>query len=207
MHQSQLFTSEKTTDALNIDMPDANVCVYPDWLSQADATEVFDALYNELRWEQQEIVIFGKRHKSPRLQAWHGDKDAVYTYSGLKMSPLPWSKTLSKLKIKCEQVSGSTFNSVLANLYRDGSDSMGLHADNEPELGDAPVIASVSLGATRNLDFVHNSTKQKVRVPLTHGSLMLMQGQTQTHWKHGINKSKRVTMPRINLTFRFIHQA
>ncbi len=207
MQQTQLFPSDsQRNDCTKIEMPDADVRFYPNWMEHSDALKAFKTLQSELQWTQQDIVIFGKKHKSPRLQAWYGDADAVYTYSGLKMTPLPWHNTLLRIKKACEEVANITFNSVLANLYRTGADSMGFHADNEAELGDMPVIASVSLGATRNFDFIHNKTKEKVRVPLTDGSLLIMQGQTQSHWKHGINKTKRVTMPRINLTFRHITQ-
>ncbi|MEM0909785.1 MAG: alpha-ketoglutarate-dependent dioxygenase AlkB [Pseudomonadota bacterium] len=200
MQQASLLPHE----AQQLAMPDARVHFYPNWLTAAMASQYFETLNDELKWTQQDIVLFGKKYKSPRLQAWYGEPDAVYTYSGLKMTPLAWHETLADIRDECQQKLGVNFNSVLANLYRTGADSMGFHADDEPELGKAPIIASVSLGAMRNLDFVHNRTKQKVRVPLTHGSLLVMQGQTQMHWKHGINKTKRVTMPRINLTFRLV---
>ena len=205
MQQSQLFVNdEKNGGEISVNMVDADVRFFPNWLPDKLATAYFESLYHELSWSQEDITLFGKTHKTPRLQVWYGDTDAEYTYSGLKMKPLPWHSALLDIKARCEGITGSSFNSVLANLYRTGDDSMGFHADNEPELGDMPVIASVSLGATRNFDFTHNTTKQKVRIELTHGSLLIMQGNTQTHWKHGINKTKRVKMPRINLTYRLI---
>jgi alkylated DNA repair dioxygenase AlkB len=149
--------------------------------------------------------MFGKSMKVPRLQAWYGDAGTAYTYSGLKMQPLLWEQKLEQLKIYCEQTCETRFNSVLANLYRDGQDSMGMHADDEVELGNEPVIASVSLGQTRQFDFKHRITKAKVRVPLHHGSLLIMRGKTQEHWYHGINKTKRVQQPRLNFTFRYVH--
>jgi alkylated DNA repair dioxygenase AlkB len=120
------------------------------------------------------------------------------------MCPLPWNPALLELKQKCENTSNSRFNSVLANLYRNGQDGMGRHADNEPELGQQPVIASLSFGEVRNLDFYHNQTKEKVRLPLVSGSLLIMSGDTQKYWQHSIAKTKKVLAARVNLTFRYV---
>jgi alkylated DNA repair dioxygenase AlkB len=190
----------------NIDLPGADIKYVPNWLEKPIADKLLAHLLHKIAWQEATIKIFGKEHKIPRLQAWYGEEGAGYTYSGLKMTPLPWEKNLKVLKSRCEAQCNTRFNSVLANLYRDGNDSMGFHADDEPELGEQPIIASVSLGEQRNFDLINKSTKQKQRIVLEHGSLLIMQGETQKHWQHGINKSKRPHDPRINLTFRFVHQ-
>lgn len=195
-------------DASNhvLDIPDADICYQPSWLGTSLADKLFTHFERHIEWQEATIKLFGKCQKIPRLQAWYGDKEASYTYSGLQMEPLPWTPNLKVLKSKCESYCNTQFNSVLANLYRNGNDSMGFHADDEPELGEQPIIASVSLGEQRNFDLINKSTKQKQRIVLEHGSLLIMQGETQKHWQHGINKSKRPHDPRINLTFRFVHQ-
>ena len=188
-----------------IDMVDADVCLVHHWIKAPVADKLLNYFINELQWSQAEITLFGKTRPVPRLQAWYGDKGTDYAYSGLKMQPLPWDERLLKLKQHCEQSCQTRFNSVLANLYRDGQDSMGMHADNEPELGSRPVIASLSLGETRNFDFKHIKSGEKKRLRLEHGSLLIMRGDTQQNWHHGINKTKLVNEPRINFTFRQVH--
>ncbi|WP_250884046.1 alpha-ketoglutarate-dependent dioxygenase AlkB [Glaciecola sp. XM2] len=199
--QKALFTS----DFEQLPMPNAQVYLIENWIKPATADKLFMHFHRALAWEQPSIRLFGKTMKVPRLQAWYGDAEAGYTYSGLKMEPLPWEPQLAKLKSYCEQTCSTSFNSVLANLYRNGSDSMGLHADDEPELGRHPVIASVSFGQTRRFDFKHKQTKEKVSVDLNHGSLLIMRGETQDYWQHGINKTKRIDKARLNFTFRFVH--
>jgi alkylated DNA repair dioxygenase AlkB len=136
------------------------------------------------------------------LTAWHGD--ASYTYSGLRLEPQPFTPLQREIKTAVEAASGHRFNSVLLNYYRDGADSMGMHSDDEAELGPNPAIASVSFGASRTFILRHKRTKQTIKVDLTSGSLLLMAGPTQHHWQHGINKSARPLGPRVNLTFRYI---
>lgn len=192
---------------IDLNMPDAEVFYYPDFIKPLEAAQLNENLRQNLSWNQKKITVYGKTFDVPRLQAWHGDKQAQYQYSNLTLRPQPWCHDLRLLKQRCELLANTSFNSVLANFYRDGNDSMGRHADNETELGKHPCIASVSLGATRNLDFYHNTLKCKVRLPLASGSLLLMKGPTQEYWQHGIAKSKRAHGPRINLTFRSIHNA
>lgn len=203
--QQSLFESEYDNTVIHLSMPDADVSYYPAFILPSDANQFLDRLQQSLHWRQEQITLYGKTFEVPRLQAWYGDKHSQYQYSNLTMQPIPWTKELVRLKQMCENQAKVAFNSMLANLYRDGNDGMGRHADNEPELGNQPVIASVSFGQTRNLDFYHNQTKQKVRVPLANGSLLLMRGNTQTYWQHAIAKTKKVSLPRINLTFRKIH--
>jgi|TARA_B110000091_G_scaffold213502_1_gene263112 alkylated DNA repair dioxygenase AlkB len=204
--QQSLFESQYDNTPIQLDMPDANLKYYPNFFPPTEANSIMRSLQQSLDWRQEQITLYGKTFNVPRLQAWYGDKDASYQYSSLSMCPLPWSPILLELKQKCENVSYCPFNSVLANLYRHGQDGMGRHADNEPELGHQPVIASLSFGEARNLDFYHNGTKDKVRIPLHHGSLLIMSGDTQTYWQHSIAKTKKVHAARINLTFRYIHK-
>lgn len=149
--------------------------------------------------------MYGREVAVPRLIAWYGDPGADYRYSGVNHAPEPWSRTLGELRDWLNESCGHHFNSVLANLYRTGGDAMGWHADNEPELGPQPVIASLSLGATRRMRFRRvDRSQQSFHLDLTHGSLLVMQGETQQHWQHAITRTKRVVAPRINLTFRQI---
>lgn len=202
--QQSLFESEYNNTVIHLNMPDADISYYPNFILPIEANQLFECLEQSLHWSQEQITLYGKTFDVPRLQAWYGDQDSQYKYSNLTMKPIPWTQELIALKQKCETKTKVVFNSVLANLYRDGNDGMGRHADNEAELGKNPVIASVSFGQTRNLDFYHNQTKQKVRVPLANGSLLLMRGATQDHWQHALAKTKKVLLPRINLTFRTI---
>ena len=149
-------------------------------------------------------MVFGRPVKVPRLMCWYGDPDASYTYSGVKHDPLPWTETLNSVRRHVEQICRHPFNSVLANLYRDGRDSMGWHADNEKELGINPVIASFSLGDERLFRLSHNKTKEKLDIVLGHGDLLIMAGALQHHWRHSVPKTKQPKMRRINLTFRQI---
>lgn len=164
--------------------------------------EILARLVEETAWRAESVVVFGKRHLQPRLTAWHGD--AAYTYSGLRLEPLPFTPLLQAIRAAVEQASGHHFNSVLLNYYRDQRDSMGMHSDDEPELGPCPVIASVSFGATRTFVLRHKTSKQTVRLDLTDGSLLLMAGALQHNWLHGINKLTKALGARVNLTFRYI---
>lgn len=177
------------------------------WLPPAEAAAFLAALQAELPWEQKPIQIMGKRILQPRLVAWIGDPDAVYTYSGVQNHPLPWTATLLPLRRRIEEVAGQPFNSVLCNLYRDGQDSMGFHADKEPELGRNPVIASLSLGAPRRFQLRYTGKQAGIAgvdLALGGGSLLIMRGSTQHFWRHGIPKQQSPVGPRINLTFRRI---
>jgi len=164
--------------------------------------EVFARLRAETPWRQDSIVLFGKRHLQPRLTAWYGD--ASYTYSGLRLDPLPWTPLLAELRQAVEHACGRSFNSVLLNYYRNERDSMGMHSDDEPELGPEPAIASLSFGATRSFVLRHKRNKRTLKLALDDGSLLLMSGTLQSHWLHGIHKATRALGERINLTFRYI---
>ncbi|CAE6953112.1 alpha-ketoglutarate-dependent dioxygenase AlkB [Vibrio sp. B1FLJ16] len=174
----------------------------PHFLRSTEADEFFSRLRTTLPWQQERINLFGKSVLQPRLQSWHGD--ASYTYSGLTMSPHPWTPELMVLKQRCEAIAGVRFNSVLANLYRDGQDSMGWHQDNEPELGRNPVIASLNLGETRRFVLRNLHCKTQIEYELSHGALLIMTGELQHHWRHGVPKTSKPKGERINLTFRNI---
>lgn len=187
------------------ELPNADLQFYPEAFTQPEATAYFDRLLELIAWEQRQISFFGQLVNQPRLVAWYGDPDAVYTYSNTTFEPLPWIAPLTEIKRRVETVADVTFNSVLCNLYRDGSDSMGLHSDDEPELRAVPVIASVSFGATRTLHFRHKKRNDlKYSLELTHGSLLVMKGTTQQFWKHGVPKTSKPVGLRINLTFRVV---
>jgi len=186
----------------SLDLPDADIRYLPAAFTPAEADELFADLRDGISWRQEEVVIFGRARLVPRLVAWHGDPGARYTYSGVAHEPLPWTPVLQAVRSRVESLSGHRYNSVLLNLYRDGRDGMGWHADDEPELGRDPVIASVSLGATRRFRLRHRRRRDTVPLDLGHGSLLLMQGPTQHHWVHAVPKTSRPVGERINLTFR-----
>lgn len=176
----------------------------PTFLNEDFANQLFEDLQQTIQWQQGEIVLFGKKHATPRLEAFCADDQKSYGYSGQRLITHEFTKELNEIRQKLTLGIGTSFNSVLLNLYRTGNDSNGWHADNEPELGKNPIIASLSLGATRRFDLKHNTTKEQLSFHLNHGSLLIMGGELQHHWKHQIAKTKKVNEPRINLTFRNI---
>jgi alkylated DNA repair dioxygenase AlkB len=185
-------------------MADAEVWLWTTPVLDLDVDLALHTLQQETPWRQESLTLFGKTHQQPRLIAWYGDEGCRYTYSGTTFEPLPWTRLLREIRQGVEANCDAVFNSVLLNYYRDEQDAMGMHADDEPELGAQPVIASLSLGETRTLVLRHKTRRElkPVKIPLTHGSLLLMKGPTQTFWKHGINRQARPCGPRINLTFR-----
>lgn len=184
-------------------LPDADVTFWPLAIGQDDALRLFDELRRDIAWQQEEVLIFGQRRLVPRLVAWHGDRGARYMYSGTAHDPQPWTRALARIRSRVQELACRDFNSVLLNLYRDGRDGMGWHADDEPELGRDPVIASVSLGAQRRFCLRHRRRKGvKLDLGLTHGSVLMMAGGTQHHWVHAVPKTARPVGERINLTFR-----
>ncbi|QSA99126.1 alpha-ketoglutarate-dependent dioxygenase AlkB [Methylococcus sp. EFPC2] len=185
---------------------DGELYYQPGFVPPDAAGALFEQLSRELVWREEEIVIAGRHVPVPRRVCWYGDPEASYRYSGVDHSPLPWPDTLLELKQAIERYSGWSFNSVLGNLYRDGNDSMGWHADNEKELGDCPRIASLSLGAERVFQLRHRHG-ERLEIRLKNGSLLLMGGSLQHHWRHCLPKTRHPTGPRINLTFRRIFAA
>lgn len=184
----------------------ANVVLHRQFLNAEEAFELYFRLRDALVWQQPDIYVAGRRHKIPRLQAWYGEPEAVYTYSKSTFEPNYWTDDLTYLRRRIESACQASFNSVLANYYRSGADGMGFHADNEPELGAQPTIASLSLGGTRRFIFKSKSgrDKQRYELALEAGDLLLMTGDTQRHWCHAIPKTRRPVAGRINLTFRYV---
>jgi len=179
---------------------------YPGFLGEERALALLEQLRRHTPWQQQSIHMYGKVLQTPRLTAWYGDKGSSYTFSGTRFDPLPWTPELAQLRQEIAGFTGMPFNSVLLNYYRDGNDSVAWHSDDEPELGDQPHIASLSLGQARRFDFRHRQDhRRKHSLQLTNGSLLLMKGDLQHSWEHRIPKSARPMAPRINLTFRMIH--
>jgi alkylated DNA repair dioxygenase AlkB len=196
-----LFPSEKIV----LDVPQAEIEFYPHFLNSEQSQLFFDRLLHEIPWQQDEIVVYGKTHLQPRLTALFGNEGKPYSYSNIVMQPHPWNSLLTFIKEEIESICETTFTTVLLNLYRDGKDSNGWHADNEKELGRNPIIASLSLGAPRVFHLKHNSINEmRQRIVLENGSLLLMKGETQHFWKHQIPKTAQEIGPRINLTFRTI---
>lgn len=168
-----------------------------------EADAVLARLWKELDWRRQEITLFGRKVLQPRLTAWYGDPEATYAYSGLQLEPLAWHPLLNVLKSRLESFTGATFNSVLANAYRDGSDSMGWHSDDEKELGYQPTIASLSFGEERRF-LVREKGQLSSAMVLQHGSLLVMKGDSQRRFQHSLPKTRRLVGVRINLTFRMV---
>jgi len=188
-----------------VELPDAEIYYYAALFGESEANHLFEQLHREIAWQQQRIRLYGKVHAVPRLTAWYGDAGRQYAYSGIEMTALPWLPVLHAIRARIEVVAACTFNSVLLNLYRDGADSVSWHADDEPELGRNPVIASVSMGARRSFQLKHKEEPARCRaIVLEHGSLLLMKGATQHHWLHQIPKTTRDPGARINLTFRTV---
>lgn len=188
-------------------IPDGQVIIYQHFFEQSESDRFFAELLSNINWQQDKIKLFGREVNLPRLTAWYGDEDKSYKYSGINMNPIPWTPILLSIKEKIEKVIELNFNSVLANLYRNGQDYVSWHSDDEKELGENPIIASVSFGATRRFLLRHKSNKdlETVDISLTHGSLLVMQGSTQHYWKHQVPKTAKVKTERINLTFRVIN--
>jgi Alkylated DNA repair protein len=195
----------------NLRLPDADAALWPHWLDTAEADALFAELRQAIVWETHRIRLFGRELDSPRLSCWIGDPGATYTYSRSRFEPRPWPPALAALRGRVEQVCAARFNSVLANLYRDGQDSMGWHSDDEPELGAQPVIASLSLGAERRFRFRRRRARSEPAQPgdtsellLPHGSLLRMAGDTQRLYRHDLPRMRGIDAPRINLTFRWV---
>lgn len=175
------------------------------WAS-IDSHELENIHFENMNWKQDYIKLYGKNIALPRLTSWYGNSGNTYTYSGITSSPSEWNKGLLYLKQKIEEFSLASFNSVLLNWYRDGEDYLNWHADDEKELGINPIIASANFGETRDFLLRKNDDKKlKLSLPLKHGTLLIMKGETQHHWQHSVPKRKRVARSRFNLTFRYIH--
>ena len=196
-----LFDQDRISNLLH---KDGTVNYYRNVLTHNEANRYFDLLLQNILWRNDEAVIFGKHIVAKRKVAWYGDSDYLYTYSNTTKQALTWTKELSDLKQRVEEVTGTKFNSCLLNLYHNGDEGIAWHSDDEKPLGENSIIASLSFGAERKFSFKHKHTKQTISVVLEHGSLLIMKDATQTNWLHSLSKSKKITRPRINLTFRTI---
>ena len=187
-------------------LPNSDITYYPNFIDTIKATELFKHLKENIAWQHDNIKVYGKIYKQPRLTALYGNIKKSYTYSNITMKPHAFTEELNTIKKAIETIAQIHFTTCLLNLYRDGKDSNGWHADDEPELGNNPVIASISLGQERffNLRNIHNK-KLKTKILLEHGSLLLMKGETQHYWQHQIPKTTKKIKERINLTYRVVH--
>jgi alkylated DNA repair dioxygenase AlkB len=215
MYQQQLsiFEQLESKPAKTVETPvkekkiislNGEAIFYSQFFTIEESDQFFKELENDVNWKQDYIKLYGKPIPLPRLTAWYGDEGKSYIYSGIEQHPDPWTSTLEMIKNRIESVANVKFNSVLLNLYRDGKDSVSWHSDDEPELGENPIIGSVSLGGTRRFCLKHKESNQKIEIELAHGSFLLMRGELQHYWLHQVPKTQKAVTPRINLTFRII---
>ena len=202
MRQTELYV-DAASRIIDFKLPDGvELVLIKEFYSGAESDRLFSLLLTGLDWQEEDIFIFSRWCKVPRLMCWYGDSDAYYEYSGVNHKPKPWTPDLQAIREKVQQQCQYAFNSVLANLYRDGRDSMGCHSDDEKELGSRPTIASLSLGDERVFKMRHKKTKRSLDINLQHGDLLVMGGACQRYWTHSVPKTKAHKLPRINLTFR-----
>lgn len=196
---------EKDIDRTRNLLPkDGTVNYYGKLFNQQEADAYLESLLTGIEWKNDEAIIFGRKIITKRKVAWYGEKAFEYTYSNTTKRALPWTKELLNLKGVIEKISGETFNSCLLNLYHNGEEGMAWHSDDEKDLQKDGAIASLSFGAERKFAFKHKETKEKVELVLEHSSLLIMKGTTQSHWLHRLPPTKRISTPRVNLTFRTI---
>ncbi len=209
MNQMDIFGNietklvQKVHTGLNV-IDNGQYQFFPDFFSKSESDLFLQKLRTDIEWKQESMNMYGKQVNFPRLTAWYGDNDKPYSFSGITLQPKIWSEELIEIKNKIEPLAQVKFNSVLLNLYRSGNDSISWHTDAEKELGINPVIASVNFGVTRKFQLRHNQTKEKIEIELTHGSLLIMQGELQHFWQHQVPKTAKMVGERINLTFRVI---
>ena len=203
-YQGNLFSDQAGSETIVVKRDGLEIEYQPSFLEPELASSWFDRLLHEVNWQQDTITVYGKKHLTPRLSCWMGEPWMAYSYSNHTMQPHSWQALPLAIKRRIEGVTGERFNSVLINYYRDGKDSNGWHADDEPELGSNPTIASLSLGGTRDFHLRRNNEHaDKVKLSLEHGSLLMMRGHTQGCWQHQVPK-RASAAARVNLTFRTI---
>lgn len=204
-NQSDLFGNSLEQISKDINLENAAFYFDQDFFNKTESDKIYQSLKEDIAWKHDSIKMYGKDILLPRLSAWYGDRDKGYVYSGIKNVPLTWNDILLQIKTKVEKIADVEFNSVLINRYRDGKDYMGWHTDSEKELGLNPVIASVNFGATRKFQLRRmDDHKNKTEFKLSHGSLLIMKGETQHYWQHQVPKTTLIVGERINLTFRVI---
>lgn len=210
MEQTDLFgniissnINSKVNSGLNV-IENGEYLFYPNFFSKSESDLFLQKLKAEILWKQESMNMYGKQVLFPRLTAWYGDNDKPYSFSGITLQPHSWTKELIDIKNKIELIATTEFNSVLLNQYRNGNDSISWHTDAEKKLGVNPIIGSVNFGATRKFQLRHINSKEKIEIELTHGSLLIMQGELQHFWQHQVPKTTQKVDERINLTFRKI---
>ncbi len=199
-----MFDETPARDGEPIIIQNGKYIYYPNFFERNTADKYLESFKNKIEWKQESMNMYGKQVLFPRLTAWYGDNDKPYSFSGIKLNPIPWSIELLEIKKLIEPFCEVEFNSVLLNLYRDGNDSISWHTDAEKELGNNPLIASVNFGAERKFQLRHNETQETIDIILKHGSLLIMKDELQHFWKHQLPKQKKINQARINLTFRII---
>jgi len=196
-----LISNNKIVQVLN---RDGRVDYYGKITTNVEANLYFEILLQNIVWKNDEAIILGKHIITKRKTAWYGDSDYLYTYSNTTRRALPWTSELRDLKQLVEKLTETKFNSCLLNLYHDGNEGLAWHSDDEKVLRRNGTIASLSFGAERKFSLKHKKTKQTISIILEHGSLLVMKDETQVYWLHSLPKTKKIVMPRINLTFREI---
>ena len=204
MHQNSLFGIDLGQCKQNLLPIDGSAQYYPEFISEEVSLSLIDQLKKSLRWDADQLIMFGKLVTTRRKVAWVGDPGCAYTYSGVKRNPQAWTPELLSMKTRLEKLTQSEFNSCLLNFYHDGADGMGWHSDDEKELDAKSPIASLSLGSTRKFTFRHKINKSTISIFLEDGSALIMNAPTQQFWQHALLKTKTIHTPRINLTFRKI---
>ena len=200
------FSDSSEAKTILYDLPDADMALFENFFTNQESEKLHQNLIDNIQWRQDKIKMFGKLIDQPRLTAFYGNTNKDYSYSGIVMKPIEWNEDLLFIRKRVEEVEMIQFTSVLLNYYRGGKDSMGWHSDDEKELGQNPVIGSVSFGESRVFQLRHKFRKdiKKVDIALTNGSFLLMKGTTQHFWQHQIPKTNRELESRLNLTFRVI---
>lgn len=199
-----MFEDSALSDLQPLPLVLADIAYAPAFLPAAQADALFSDLVHAVPWQQPQLYIHGRQVPTPRLCCWMGDPDAAYRYSNTRFLPEPWIAPVLVLRSAVETMTGTVFNSVLLNYYRDGRDAMGWHSDDEPELGPQPVIASVSIGGVRRFLLRPRAGGKSSGIELAHGSLLLMRGETQKNYQHSLPRTAKAVDGRINLTFRNI---
>jgi len=199
-----LFDQQIIPVPLSAEAGKAEISFWPNWLSGTEADELLQTAIDKTPWRQDSIRIMGKIIPLPRLQNWFGDPQTSYIYSNIRLQAVSFPSWMERLRLSVEQQTEQSFNRALVNYYRHGRDSVDWHADDEAELGPAPVIASLSLGAERVFQLRHNHSKERLSISLPHGSLLLMGAGIQAHWQHRIAKVAALQEPRVNFTFRYM---
>lgn len=188
-------------------LPDAELWLWRNWLSAQRSAAIIQQLQHELSWQQPQLVLFGHTVSIPRRQVWMGEPHCQYRYSGVTFIPEPWHPLVAKITAWVNQQLNRQFNAVLLNWYQDGSDHMGWHSDDEPELGSCPEIASLSLGQSRRFDLRHKLQHHQLQLELQDGDLLLMTAACQQYWQHRVPKQAKAGSARLNLTFRYLEKS